>query len=118
MLFLRNDVEATILRLPGQLFQHEGDKISNIFTYKIVNKTVNDFKDIHFELINQEGEIKKVGNAHFQIPKEGMSQGTIFIEIESSLLKSDKTKIQIGVYNGDQLLETTSTNFLGPRTFD
>ena len=79
---------------------------------------MNDFKDIHFELINHEGEIKKVGNAHFEIPKEGMSQGTIFIEIESSKLKSDKTKIQIGVYDGDQLLETTSTNFLGPRTFD
>ena len=118
MLFLRNDVEATVLRLPGQLFQHEGNKISNIFTYKIVNKTVNDFKDIHFELINHEGEIKKVGNAHFAVPKEGMSQGTLFIEIESAKLKADKTKIQIGVYDGDQLLETTSTNFLGPRTFD
>ncbi|HJY13732.1 MAG TPA: cytochrome c oxidase accessory protein CcoG, partial [Flavobacterium sp.] len=29
MLFLRTNVEAIILRLPGQLFQHKGEKISN-----------------------------------------------------------------------------------------
>ena len=39
MLFLRNDVEATILRLPGQLYQHkENGIISNIYTYKVINK--------------------------------------------------------------------------------
>ena len=118
MLFLRNDVEANILRLPGQLYQHDGDKISNIFTYKIVNKTVRDFKDVNFKLIGQDGEIKKVGNAHFKIPKEGMSQGTLFVEIKASQLEDDKTKIKIGVYDGDQLLETTSASFMGPKTFD
>ena len=118
MLFLRNDVEANILRLPGQLYQHDGDKISNIFTYKIVNKTVRDFNDVNFKLIGQDGEIKKVGNAHFKIPKEGMSQGTLFVEIKASQLEDDKTKIKIGVYDGDQLLETTSASFMGPKTFD
>ncbi len=40
MLFLRNDVEASILRLPGQLFEHkENNIISNVYTYKMVNKT-------------------------------------------------------------------------------
>lgn len=34
MLFLRNEVEATVLRLPGQLFEHKGENISNVFTYK------------------------------------------------------------------------------------
>ena len=118
MLFLRTDVEAIILRLPGQLFQHKGDKISNVYTYKIVNKTMKDYSDIHFELINQKGEIKNVGNTHFKIKKEGISQGTLFIEIDEVLLESDKTKVKIGVYNGNKLLETTNTNFLGPRSFN
>jgi len=118
MLFLRTDVEAIILRLPGQLFQHKGDKISNVYTYKIVNKTMKDYSDIHFELINQKGEIKNVGNTHFKIKKEGISQGTLFIEIEEVLLESDKTKVKIGVYNDNKLLETTNTNFLGPRSFN
>ncbi len=40
MLFLRNEVEATVLRMNGQMFEHKGENISNVFTYKIVNKTV------------------------------------------------------------------------------
>lgn len=118
MLFLRTNVEAIILRLPGQLFQHKGDKISNVYTYKIVNKTMKDYNDIHFELIDQEGEITNVGKEHFKIQKEGISQGTLFIEINEVLLESDKTKVKIGVYNGKELLETTTTNFLGPRSFN
>ncbi|WP_428228899.1 cytochrome c oxidase accessory protein CcoG [Flavobacterium sp.] len=118
MLFLRTDVQAVILRLPGQLFQHKGDKISNVYTYKIVNKTMKDYNDIHFELIDQKGSIKNVGKQHFKVIKEGISQGTLFIEIDEALLESDKTKVKIGVYNGKELLETTTTNFLGPRSFN
>jgi hypothetical protein len=61
LLFLRSDVEASILRLPGQLFQHKGDNISNIYTFKIINKTNNDF-DIHFKLVGINGSLKVVGN--------------------------------------------------------
>lgn len=118
MLFLRNDVQAIILRLPGQLFQHKGDKISNVYTYKIVNKTMKDYTDIHFQLIDQAGNIKNVGKQHFTLKKEGISQGTLFIEIDQALLESDRTAVKIGVYEGSILLETTTTNFLGPRSFN
>ncbi|MBK0368467.1 cytochrome c oxidase accessory protein CcoG [Flavobacterium agrisoli] len=118
MLFLRNDVEAVVLRLPGQLFEHKGENISNVYTYKIINKTMKDYNDIHFELIDQKGSIRNVGNLHFKVKKEEISEGTLFIEINRALLESDKTKVKIGVYNGSELLETTSTNFLGPRTFN
>ncbi|ESU19128.1 4Fe-4S ferredoxin [Flavobacterium cauense R2A-7] len=118
LLFLRNDVQATVLRLPGQLFEHKGDKISNVFTYKIVNKTVKDFDHVHFKLANIKGEIKVVGKPVFKVKKEALAQGTLFIEISPALLKGDKTKVKIEVYDGDLLLETTTTNFLGPRSFN
>ncbi len=118
MLFLRNDLEATILRLPGQLFQHKGENISNVFTYKVVNKTVRDFDNIHFKLATPKGEIKMVGKDSFKVKKEAMAQGTLFVEIHPAFLKGDKTKITIEVYNNEELLETTTTNFLGPRGFD
>jgi hypothetical protein len=79
---------------------------------------MKDYNDIHFELINQKGEIRNVGKQHFKVPKEGISQGTLFIEIDEVLLESDKTNVKIGVYNGRELLETTKTNFLGPRSFN
>lgn len=118
MLFLRNDIEASVLRLPGQLFEHKGEKISNVYTYKIVNKTVKDYDNVHFKLISHKGEIKKVGAPQFKVANQKMTQGTLFIEINQYLLETDKTQLEIGFYNGDDLLETTTTTFLSPRSFN
>ena len=118
LLFLRTEVEATILRLPGQLYQHNGDNISNIFTYKILNKTNKDFDDIHFKLEGIKGNIKVVGSQAFKVKKQGMAEGTLFIEINQYLLQSDKTKLKIEVYNGNKKIETSVTSFLSPRSFN
>ena len=118
LLFLRTDVEATILRLPGQLFQHKGENISNIYTFKIINKTNNDFNNVHFKLVGVKGTLNVVGKQELQVPKQGMSGGTLFVEINKNLLDSDKTKIKIEVYDGDKKIETSATNFLSPRSFD
>ena len=118
MLFLRNDVEATVLRLPGQLYEHkEGNIISNVYTYKVVNKTTKDIEDIHFELISHKGTIKLVRNEDFKIPAQKLAEGTLFIEINNSAIKSDKEKVKIAVYSGDKLIETTTTAFLAPRSY-
>lgn len=118
LLFMRSDVEASVLRIPGQLYQHKGDVISNVYTYKIVNKTTADFNDIHFEILSHEGIIRKVGNPDFSVKREAIAQGTLFIEIDAAKLTADKTELKIGVFDGTKLLETTKTNFLGPRTFN
>ncbi|MCM5664212.1 cytochrome c oxidase accessory protein CcoG [Galbibacter mesophilus] len=118
MLFLRNDVEATILRLPGQLYEHKGENIiSNVYTFKIINKTVNEIDNVHFELLSPKGEIKLVSNQNFDIPKEGLFESTLFIEIDKAFLKNDKTNLKIGVFSDGKLIETTSTTFLGPRSY-
>lgn len=117
MLFLRNEVEATVLRMNGQMFEHKGENISNVFTYKIVNKTVEDLKGIHFKLKDAKGTIKVVGKENFDVKQQGLAQGTMFIEINQALLEGDKMEIEIEVYSGDKLIETATTNFMGPRTF-
>lgn len=118
MLFLRNDVEATVLRLPGQLYERKGEVISNVFTYKVVNKTMNDFNDIHFKLVSPKGKLALVGNQKILVRKDSLMQGTLFIEIHPAFLKGDKTEVKIEVYNNNQLLETANANFLGPRSFN
>ena len=118
LLFLRNDFEATILRLPGQLFEHKGENISNIYTYKIVNKTVKDFDSVYFKLVSPKGTIKMVGNPFVKVKKQGLAQGTLFVEINPAFIEGDKTKIKIEIYNKNELIETTKTSFLGPRSFN
>ncbi len=118
LLFIRTEVEATILRLPGQLFEHKGNDISNIFTFKIINKTDTDFNDIHFKLKNIKGVINVVGQQEFKVKAQGMAVGTLFVQIHQYLLESDRTKLKIEVYNENKKIETTTTNFLSPRNFD
>lgn len=118
LLFIRSEVETVILRLPGQLFEHKGELISNIYTFKIINKTNQDFNDIHLQLQGIKGTLKIVGKKEFKVKKQAMSEGTLFIEINEAFLKNDKTTLTIEVFNGSKKIETTTTNFLSPRTFD
>lgn len=118
MLFLRNDLEANILRLPGQLYEHkEGNIISNVYTYKLMNKTTKDVNQVSFKILSHKGTIKLVRDSDFVVLAQGLAEGTLFIEIDNSAIKSDKEKIKIGVYSGDKLIETTSTAFLAPRSY-
>ncbi len=118
MLFLRTDLEANILRLPGQLYEHkEGNIISNVYTYKLVNKTSKDINDIHFTLVSHKGTIKLVREGDFSVKAQQLSEGTLFIEINNAAIKSDKEKLKIEVYSGDTLIETTTTAFLAPRSY-
>ena len=118
MMFLRNDLEANILRLPGQLYEHkEGNIISNVFTYKLLNKTTKSVDNVHFELISPKGEIKLVRNENFDVQPEALSEGTLFIEINASVLSGDKNDLKIGVYSNDKLIETTTARFLAPRSY-
>lgn len=118
LLFLRSDVEANIYRIPGQLpEQMENNIISNVFTYKLVNKTTSDKNDIKFKLKSHPGEIRTVNRSEIVVPAQDMVEGTFFIEINGSALKGNRNKILIEVYSGDQLLETTKATFLGRRTY-
>ena len=118
MMFLRNDLEANILRLPGQLYEHkEGNIISNVYTYKLLNKTTNTVEDVHFELISPKGEIKLVRTDNFDVQPEALAEGTLFIEINASALSGDKNNLKIGVYSNDKLIETTTARFLAPRSY-
>ena len=119
MLFLRNDLEANILRLPGQLYEHkEGNVISNVYTYKLINKTSDDIPKVSFQLLSHEGKIIMVKQGDITVPAQGLDEGTLFVEIDGGLLTGDKDKVKIGIYSEGELIETTKTAFLGPRSYN
>lgn len=117
LLFLRSDVEANILRLPGTTFEHVGANIRNTYTYKITNKTARDYDNVTVKIVKPAGAIELVANQKIVVPKEGMAQGTLFIDIPEALLDGYKTEVQIEIYNNEELIDQTKTNFLGPRSF-
>lgn len=113
LIVMRSDVEATVLRTPGMLFQTQEDgRISNLYNYKVVNKTSRDMP-LRFELIGIKGEVRLVGKEVF-LEKAALGQGALFIVLDPAEIKGTKTKLEIGVYSGDQLIETVGTTFVGP----
>jgi cytochrome c oxidase accessory protein FixG len=113
LLFLRNDVQANFLHLPGQLYATEGDQVSNVYTFKIINKTNNPYQDIKIKLISHEGVMEVVGG-QVNIPEGGLYEGTVFVKIDKDKLSASKEKIKIGIYSKDELIEETHTNFSSP----
>lgn len=118
MLFLRTDVQVNVLKLPGQLYQQEGDNINNVYTYKIINKTTHDFEDVSFKLIEpKEGIIEVVGGDSIAVPKQGLAQGTMFIKINQAFVTDRKMSVKIEIYSGKKRIASTKTNFTGPVIF-
>ena len=117
MLFLRNDVEATILRLPGQIFQTTENTVKNVYTFKLINKTNKNIEDIEIKLISHSGKVEMIGGLS-KVEKQGLKEGTLFIEIAKKDLNSSNEKLKVGVYSKGKLIEETTTNFAGPLKID
>lgn len=118
MSFLRSQLQVTMQRIPGQLYEVKGENISNVYTYRIINKTTEDFEHVHFKLLSPKGEIIMVGAEHFNVEKESETKGTLFVEVHPAFLTEDKMKLTIGVYEGGKEIEKIKTNFLSPRQFN
>ncbi len=113
LLVTRSDVETSILRTPGMLYQDQGNNnYSNLYNLKIINKT-STIIPIQMKLENVKGEIRMVGKELAVKPKS-VAEGAFFIILNTTKIIKIKTKIEIGVYEGDRLIEKVNTTFVGP----
>ncbi len=113
LLFSRNDVEATVLRLPGQMYKTVGDSIQNVYSIKIINKTNDEYDDLKIKLIDHKGSIQVIGGT-VNVPQLGMDEKTLFINISKKDISSSKEKIKVGIYKNGELIESDKTNFPAP----
>ncbi len=112
-LFSRPDVETTILRTPGLLFQENADNtISNVYNIKIVNKT-HDEIPLEIRILSHKGEIKMAGST-MDVKDQAMFESTFILFIPKDELKSDKTEVEFGIYSNNELIETYKTTFVSP----
>ena len=113
LLVTRSDLESSILRTPGMLYQDQGNNnYSNLYNLKIINKTHNDIP-VHLKLENIKGEIRTVGK-ELSVKPKSVAEGAIFIVLNGAEIKKIKTRIEIGVYEGNRLIEKVNTTFVGP----
>lgn len=114
LLASRSDYDATILRAKGMLFQEQPDnKISNLYTIKLVNKTRKELP-VSLKVENfSSAEIKIVGK-NLMVKQDAVSDGEFFVLIDKKLITNRKTKLEIGVYSNNKKIKNVKTNFLGP----
>jgi cytochrome c oxidase accessory protein FixG len=114
LLASRTDVETSILRTPGMLFQEQPNNcVSNLYNIKLVNKTRNELS-ITLKVDSDSGQIKMVGNNIINVSKENIASSEFFIILNRKQIKQRKTKLVIGVYSNGKKIESVKTNFLGP----
>ena len=112
LLFSRSDVEATILRTPGLLFQQQDDgKISNLYNIKVVNKRREQFP-IEIKLMSHQGKIVMAAGDMIVQPAAS-TEGVFFVYLDNSDVNG-KIPIELGVYSNDELIDEIHLTFVGP----
>jgi polyferredoxin len=115
LLASRSNVQATVLRTPGQLFQKtDHGTISNLYNVSIINKTNRPYPISLRVLEPAGGRISLVGRDHLTLPAQGITEGVFFAELPRSALHTTNQKIRIGVFSQGKLITEAKTKFLGP----
>lgn len=114
LLMIRTDVDTTILRTPGMMFQEREDgTISNLYQLKMVNKTNKDLQ-VQLKLESPEGTLQMVGDSTITLSSQGLAEGAFFIVLDPKTLTKMSTDVKVDVYANGELTETVKTRFLGP----
>jgi cytochrome c oxidase accessory protein FixG len=115
LVFTRSSVEAMFLRAPGTLFMQAVDgKIENLYTLKLVNKTMRDLS-VELKLENPPGTLQVMGEEHLVVPGGKLLQTSVLIELAPETLTGSTTKLKVGVYSNGKRMQTVKTVFVGPR---
>ncbi len=114
LLLSRKDVDATIMRTPGMLYQERGkDSVTNLYTIKIANKTTRQVP-LGIRLENMGGKVEVIGGLTIPVKREEEGAGNFFVVLPRLSIQDRKTSIRLGLYEGNHKIDEIRTNFLGP----
>ncbi|RME93876.1 MAG: cytochrome c oxidase accessory protein CcoG [Verrucomicrobia bacterium] len=114
LLLTRSDVDATMLRARGTLFQKmEDGHYSNLYLLKVTNKS-NEPIDVTARLERPEGELTLAGGV-LHVPAADQVETSVIVELPPAALTGRKTPIEVGLYDGGKKLRRLRAEFLGPR---
>lgn len=113
----RSDVEATIIRMPGTLFQEYGpNHYSNLYKMQLVNKTREDLP-INLVLEHPQGEIQYLTEEIF-LKSESVGEANFMVILPKEFVLSSNTPVEFGIYSNERLITKYKLNFVGPNTLD
>jgi cytochrome c oxidase accessory protein FixG len=113
LLVSRRDVDTSLLRSPGSLYQVQPDgDISNLYLLKVVNKTTH---EIPVELrLEQPAGTLMIAGGPLVAPPQGLKQSAAIVEIPAATLRGGSQRAVIGVFSKGRRIQTLKTNFVAP----
>ncbi len=111
----RTNVETTVLKVPGTLYQRNDDgTITNLYNVEFVNKTFADLKlEVRVES-PEKVELIKPDNKAIVVPAESMLKTVYFLKIPPQEIKHAKTEVMLGIYEDGKMIEKVKVKFIGP----
>lgn len=117
LLATRKDVDTTVLRVPGMLYQQQDkEMISNLYNLRLINKT-HENMFLTLRLTDASGTIKMIGK-DIHVNKESKAEAEFFILLPKNKIAARKTILFVDVYAGTKKLDRVKTTFLGPITLN
>jgi cytochrome c oxidase accessory protein FixG len=115
LLLTRSDVDATLLRAQGGLFQQmPNGRISNLYTLKLTNKTQREIP-VELRMTSPAGTLTVLGSKQLSVPGEQQFETSVLLEIAPETLTGRTTPVVVEVYSGEEKLGRIKTSFVGPR---
>jgi cytochrome c oxidase accessory protein FixG len=110
----RSDVETTILKVSGTLYQRSGMFITNLYNVEFVNKTFDEIVlDIKVES-PAGAEITRVDGKSITVAPENFVKALYFIRIPQKEVTNIRTIVTLGVYHDGKKIEIVKAKFIGP----
>jgi len=114
LLFTRNDIEATILRVKGTSYQKLDNNIySNIYKVTLINKTT-DTLNVSMKILSENATLEVIGGNKIKLYSGIQLHKEILVKMKKSDIEGIKTRITIGVFSDDELIEQSDVYFSGP----
>ncbi|HEY6901062.1 MAG TPA: cytochrome c oxidase accessory protein CcoG [Puia sp.] len=114
LLLSRKDVDATVMRTPGMLYQERGtDSVSNLYSIKVANKTIRKVP-LSVRLLGVDGRVEVIGGEVIPLKAQEEGAGTFFIVLPKREIRLRKTMVRLLLYEGEQKVDEIKTSFLGP----
>lgn len=112
-IFSRSDMDMTVMRSAGMLYQEQpGGYISNIYNAEVINKT-NKQQAITIKAEDPAIKIKYI-QAPAAIAKGSMVKAVFFVLIPATHIHTAKTEVKLQLIANQHIIQTVKTAFVGP----
>lgn len=117
LLITRKDVESSVLRTPGLMYQEQGKGvISNMYNFEVVNKTFHN-QLVELKIIRPAGALLKMvdrESATLKLHEDDLMKGSFFILIPQQNIHANNIEAEVAIYSNGKLMKNIVTNFVAP----